>query len=108
MKFKQGLLGLDNHFAIEHFDVIPDLITVSKSMGAGVPISGVIGRKEIMDAADPGELGGTYSGSPLGCKAALAVLDIIEEEGLNQRAEEIGKTVMNKFQQFYEEFRLYW
>ncbi|WP_428912425.1 4-aminobutyrate--2-oxoglutarate transaminase [Niallia sp. Krafla_26] len=103
-EIQTGFARTGRHFAIEHFDVIPDLITVSKSMGAGVPISGVIGRKEIMDGADPGELGGTYSGSPLGCQAALAVLDIIEEEELNKRAEEIGKTVMDKFQQLSDQF----
>ncbi|OIK14699.1 4-aminobutyrate--2-oxoglutarate transaminase [Bacillus sp. MUM 116] len=103
-EIQTGFARTGRYFAIEHFDVVPDLMTVSKSMGAGVPISGVIGRKEIMDAADPGELGGTYSGSPLGCKAALAVLDIIEEEGLNQRGEEIGKIVMDKFKAFSDKF----
>lgn len=103
-EIQTGFARTGRYFAIEHFEVVPDIITVSKSMGAGVPISGVIGRKEIMDAADPGELGGTYSGSPLGCKAALAVLDIIEEEGLNQRGEEIGKIVMERFQTFYDKF----
>ncbi|OPG90972.1 4-aminobutyrate--2-oxoglutarate transaminase, partial [Bacillus spizizenii] len=71
----------------------PDLVTVSKSLAAGVPLSGVIGRAEMLDAADPGELGGTYAGSPLGCVAALAVLDIIESEQLNKRSEEIGKAI---------------
>ncbi|EZH65491.1 4-aminobutyrate aminotransferase [Bacillaceae bacterium JMAK1] len=83
-------------FASEHFDIVPDLMTVSKSMGAGVPISGVVGRSDIVDAADPGELGGTYAGSPLGCVAALAVLDIIEEEKLNERAEQIGQTIEDR------------
>jgi 4-aminobutyrate aminotransferase/(S)-3-amino-2-methylpropionate transaminase len=104
-EIQTGFARTGRYFAIEHFEVVPDIITVSKSMGAGVPISGVIGRKEIMDAADPGELGGTYSGSPLGCKAALAVLDIIEEEELNQRGEEIGKKVMKRFQKFYDKFK---
>jgi 4-aminobutyrate aminotransferase / (S)-3-amino-2-methylpropionate transaminase / 5-aminovalerate transaminase len=104
-EIQTGFARTGRYFAIEHFEVVPDIITVSKSMGAGVPISAVIGRKEIMDAADPGELGGTYSGSPLGCKAALAVLEIIEEEGLNQRGEEIGKKVMERFQKFYDKFK---
>ncbi|WP_066392519.1 4-aminobutyrate--2-oxoglutarate transaminase [Neobacillus mesonae] len=103
-EIQTGFARTGRYFAIEHFDVVPDLMTISKSMGAGVPISGVIGRKEIMDAAEPGELGGTYSGSPLGCRAALAVLDVIEEEGLNARGEEIGTIVMNKFQEFYQKF----
>jgi 4-aminobutyrate aminotransferase/(S)-3-amino-2-methylpropionate transaminase len=104
-EIQTGFARTGRYFAIEHFEVVPDIITVSKSMGAGVPISAVIGRKEIMDAADPGELGGTYSGSPLGCKAALAVLDIIEEEGLNQRGEEIGKKVMERFKKFNDQFK---
>ncbi len=92
------------YFAIEHFGIIPDLITVSKSLAAGVPISGVIGRKEIMDQALPGELGGTYSGSPLGCASALAVLNIMEKENLNKKAEKIGAIVMDRFQKLYEKY----
>lgn len=103
-EIQTGFARTGRYFAMEHFEVIPDLITVSKSLGAGVPISGVIGRKEIMDQAEPGELGGTYSGSPLGCKAALAVLDIIEEESLNKRAEVIGKKVMDHFSQLADQF----
>ncbi|MFT4415279.1 4-aminobutyrate--2-oxoglutarate transaminase [Fredinandcohnia humi] len=103
-EIQTGFARTGRYFAMEHFDIIPDLITVSKSLGAGVPISGVIGRKEIMDQSEPGELGGTYSGSPLGCRAALAVLDIIEEEKLNQRAEVIGKKVMEKFEQLYKKY----
>ncbi|MEI2357748.1 4-aminobutyrate--2-oxoglutarate transaminase [Mesobacillus zeae] len=90
-EIQTGFARTGKYFAIEHFGVEPDLVTISKSMGAGVPISGVIGKKELMDVANPGELGGTYSGSPLGCKAALAVLDIIEEEKLNERATHIGE-----------------
>lgn len=103
-EIQTGFARTGKYFAIDHFDVVPDLITISKSMGAGVPISGLIGRAEIMDAADVGELGGTYSGSPLGCRAALAVLEIIESENLNERAETIGKTVRNKMQQLAERF----
>ncbi|WP_458413157.1 4-aminobutyrate--2-oxoglutarate transaminase [Schinkia sp. CFF1] len=103
-EIQTGFARTGRYFAIEHFDVLPDMITVSKSMAAGVPLSGVIGRKEIMDLSEPGELGGTYSGSPLGCRAALAVLDIIEEENLNQRSLEIGKVVMNKFEQLSKQY----
>ena len=77
-------------FAIEHSNIKPDLITVAKSLAGGFPLSGVIGRAEIMDAAEPGGLGGTYSGAPLACAAALAVLDVIEEEKLVERANAIG------------------
>ncbi|ARA84428.1 4-aminobutyrate--2-oxoglutarate transaminase [Bacillus paralicheniformis] len=92
-EIQTGFARTGKYFAIEHFDVVPDLVTVSKSLAAGVPLSGVIGRAEMLDAADPGELGGTYAGSPLGCVAALAVLDIIESEQLNKRSEEIGKAI---------------
>ncbi|MED1440298.1 MAG: 4-aminobutyrate--2-oxoglutarate transaminase [Bacillaceae bacterium] len=103
-EIQTGFGRTGRYFAIDHFDVVPDLITISKSLAAGVPISGVIGRAEIMDAASPGEIGGTYAGSPLGCKAALAVLDIIESENLNSRAQEIGKKIMDKFNELESRF----
>ncbi|MGG1325149.1 4-aminobutyrate--2-oxoglutarate transaminase, partial [Priestia megaterium] len=103
-EIQTGFARTGKYFAIEHFDIAPDLITISKSMGAGVPISGVIGRKEIMDVSEPGELGGTYSGSPLGCRAALEVLDIIEKENLNNRAKRLGKEVLNKFEYLSNRF----
>jgi 4-aminobutyrate aminotransferase/(S)-3-amino-2-methylpropionate transaminase len=78
-------------FGVEHTGVKPDLITVAKSLAGGFPLSGVIGRAEVMDAAEPGGLGGTYAGSPVACAAALAVLDVIEEEGLLARAEVLGE-----------------
>ena len=77
-------------FAIEHSGVEPDLITVAKSLAGGFPLSGVIGKAQIMDAPAPGGLGGTYAGSPLSCAAALAVLEVIEKEGLCARANAIG------------------
>ncbi|MDX3808406.1 4-aminobutyrate--2-oxoglutarate transaminase [Bosea thiooxidans] len=78
-------------FAMEHYDARPDLICVAKSLAGGFPLSGVIGRAPIMDAADPGALGGTYAGNPLACVAALAVLDVFEKEGLLARANAIGE-----------------
>jgi 4-aminobutyrate aminotransferase / (S)-3-amino-2-methylpropionate transaminase / 5-aminovalerate transaminase len=77
-------------FAIEHAGVEPDLMCVAKSIAAGLPLAAVIGRAEIMDAPDPGGLGGTYAGNPLACAAALATLDIFEDEKLVQRAAAIG------------------
>jgi len=73
--------------------VRPDLMTIAKAMAGGFPISGVIGRADLMDAPDPGGLGGTYGGSPLGCVAGLEVLRIIEEERLSSRARTIGDTI---------------
>ena len=80
-------------FAIEHYDVEPDLITVAKSIAGGFPLSGVLGKAEILDAAHDGAVGGTYVGNPVAQAAALAVLDVIEEEGLIERAAAIGETV---------------
>jgi len=80
-------------FAIEHTGVEPDLLTVAKSLAGGFPLSGVIGRAAVMDAVEPGGLGGTYGGSPIGCAAALAVLDVIEQEKLLARADDIGKII---------------
>lgn len=77
-------------FGIEHSGVEPDLLAVAKSLGGGFPISGVIGRAEVMDKVMPGGLGGTYGGSPVACAAALAVLDVIAEEGLIERANALG------------------
>ena len=86
-------------FAIENFDVVPDLITVSKSLAAGLPLSGVVGRKEIISVPDPGEIGGTYGGSPVACAAALAVIDIFEEENLLEKAEILGQKLEAKLQE---------
>ena len=80
-------------FAIEHADVEPDMITIAKSVADGLPLAGIIGKAEIMDAPTAGGLGGTYAGNPLSCAAALAVLEIMEEEKLVARAQTIGKKV---------------
>jgi 4-aminobutyrate aminotransferase/(S)-3-amino-2-methylpropionate transaminase len=80
-------------FAVEHAGIEPDLMTVAKSLGGGLPISGVIGKAEIMDAPLAGGLGGTYGGPPVGCAAGLAVLEILEEEKLCDRAVAIGKKI---------------
>ena len=80
-------------FAIEHSRVEPDLVTVAKSLAGGFPLSGVVGRAAIVDAVEPGGLGGTYGGSPIGCAAALAVLDVIREETLLARANGIGAVI---------------
>ncbi|RTE85824.1 MULTISPECIES: 4-aminobutyrate--2-oxoglutarate transaminase [Gammaproteobacteria] len=79
-------------FCTEYADIEPDLITMAKGIAGGFPIAAVVGKAEIMDAPLPGGLGGTYGGSPVGCAAALAVLDVIEEEQLVQRANEVGET----------------
>ncbi|MEX3917278.1 4-aminobutyrate--2-oxoglutarate transaminase [Paraburkholderia sp. BR10872] len=77
-------------FAMEHYDVTPDLMTIAKSLAGGMPLSGVVGRAEVMDAAAPGGLGGTYAGNPLAVASAHAVIEIIEEEKLCERATKLG------------------
>ena len=93
-------------FASEHFGVEPDLITVAKSLAAGLPLSGVIGKEEVMDAPDPGSIGGTYVGNPVAIESALAVLDVIEEENLLQRAGEIGESVKRAFNEMKEKYEI--
>jgi 4-aminobutyrate aminotransferase/(S)-3-amino-2-methylpropionate transaminase len=83
-------------FAIEHAGIEPDLITVAKSLAGGFPLAGVIGKAEIMDGPAPGGLGGTYAGSPVACAAALAVLEVIEEENLCARANMIGAQIKHR------------
>ncbi len=84
-------------FAIEHSGVVPDLITMAKSLAGGMTLSALTGRAELMDAPGPGSVGSTYGGSPLACAAALAVIDVIEEEGLLARSEAIGHRVAERF-----------
>lgn len=83
-------------FAIEHDDVVPDLIVTAKGIAGGLPLSAVTGRAEIMDAPHAGGLGGTYGGNPIACAAALAVIDTIEREGLLARAVEIEKAMIGR------------
>ncbi|MEJ8547730.1 4-aminobutyrate--2-oxoglutarate transaminase [Brevibacillus borstelensis] len=91
-------------FAVEHFGIEPDLLVMSKSLGAGLPISAVTGRAEIMDAPGPGEIGGTYGGSPLGCIAALKVIEMMEQEGFMDRANQIGNSILQRFESFRQRF----
>jgi 4-aminobutyrate aminotransferase / (S)-3-amino-2-methylpropionate transaminase / 5-aminovalerate transaminase len=89
-EIQSGIARTGRMFAFEHAGVEPDLMTVAKSIGGGLPLSAVVGKAEIMDAPPPGGLGGTYAGSPLACAAALAVLDVIAEEHLIERAQQLG------------------
>ena len=83
-------------FAIEHAGVVPDLITIAKSVAGGVPLAAVTGKAEIMDAPGPGGLGGTFAGSPLACAAGLAVLEVMREEQLLKRSQEIGRFMSSR------------
>jgi 4-aminobutyrate aminotransferase/(S)-3-amino-2-methylpropionate transaminase len=91
-------------FAIEQFGIEPDLMTVAKSVAAGYPLSGVVGRAEIMDAPGDSQIGGTYVGNPVSIAAAHAVLDAIEEERLVERATEIGDTIRQRMEAWSERF----
>jgi 4-aminobutyrate aminotransferase/(S)-3-amino-2-methylpropionate transaminase len=89
-------------FGIEHYGVEPDLITIAKSIAAGLPLSGVLGKAEIMDAPGDSAVGGTYVGNPVAQAAALAVLDVFEEEGLNDRSAAIGERIRERMQAWQE------
>jgi len=93
-------------FAIEHSGVQPDLVTVAKSLAAGLPLSAVVGRADVMDAPDPGGLGGTYGGNPVACAAGLAVMDIMRDEKLPERAARIGSVVEERMQSWAQEHEL--
>ncbi|HWA31410.1 MAG TPA: 4-aminobutyrate--2-oxoglutarate transaminase [Rhizomicrobium sp.] len=93
-----GFARTGKMFGIEHSGVEPDMITVAKSLAGGFPLSGVIGKAAIMDAAEPGGLGGTYAGSPVACAAALAVLDVIRDEKLLDRANAMGEKIKQRIQ----------
>jgi 4-aminobutyrate aminotransferase/(S)-3-amino-2-methylpropionate transaminase len=93
-------------FAIEHSGVVPDLITIAKSMAGGLPLAGVIGRAEVMDAPAPGGLGGTYAGNPLACAAGLAVLDIFAEEQLLARGKLLGERLQGAFTAWQRELSI--
>jgi 4-aminobutyrate aminotransferase/(S)-3-amino-2-methylpropionate transaminase len=89
-----GFARTGRMFAVEYDGVEPDIMTMAKGIAGGFPIAAVVGRQAVMDAPEAGGLGGTYAGSPLGCAAALAVLDVIEEEGLCARALEVGERLV--------------
>ncbi len=95
-----GFARTGKMFATEHYDIEPDLIPVAKALGGGFPIAGVIGKAEVMDAAEPGGLGGTFGGNPISVAAALAVLDVIEEERLCDRANVIGNRMLARLKEF--------
>src|SRR5205807_4495361 len=93
-----GFARTGRFFAIEHFGVEPDLITVAKSIAMGLPLSGVLGKAAIMDAPVDGGVGGTFVGNPVAQAAAVAVLDVIEDEGLVERAATIGDVMRTRME----------
>jgi 4-aminobutyrate aminotransferase/(S)-3-amino-2-methylpropionate transaminase len=91
-------------FACEHFGLIPDIITTAKSLAGGLPLAAVTGRADVMEAAHPGGLGGTYGGNPLACAAALAVLEAMERERLPERARRAGERIAGRFRSWAESY----
>jgi 4-aminobutyrate aminotransferase-like enzyme len=84
-------------FACEHYGLVPDIILTAKSLAGGLPLAAVTGRADVMEAAEPGGLGGTYGGNPLACAAALAVLDAMERERIPERAARAGERLLGRF-----------
>jgi 4-aminobutyrate aminotransferase/(S)-3-amino-2-methylpropionate transaminase len=98
-EIQSGMGRAGRWFAIEDEGVVPDLVTSAKSLGGGMPLSAVTGRADVMDAVHVGGLGGTYGGNPVAAAAALAVLDLIERDGLLERSRTVGEMVMGRFRE---------
>ncbi|MFC2108455.1 aspartate aminotransferase family protein [Candidatus Bipolaricaulota bacterium] len=101
---QSGIGRTGKFFAFEHFNVQPDLVCVAKSLGSGLPLSGVVGKAEIMDAPIGGAIGGTYVGNPLACRAAIEVIRIIDEENLLEQAARVGDRVKSHFQRLATQY----
>lgn len=105
-EIQSGMGRTGKIFASEHWNIEPDLITVGKSLAAGLPLSGVIGKEEVMDSLPGGSIGGTYCGNPVACRAGIEVLNIIEERDLLERAVEIGQRVEQRFLEMRERYEV--
>jgi 4-aminobutyrate aminotransferase/(S)-3-amino-2-methylpropionate transaminase len=103
-EIQAGFARTGKMFAHEHYGIEPDIITMSKSIAAGVPLSAVVAKKEIMDSACVGGIGGTYSGSPLGCVAALKVIEKIEKENLCEKSLKLGGYIMERLNEMKEKY----
>ncbi len=105
-EIQTGFYRTGGSLASYHYNVTPDMITMAKSLAGGVPISALTGRAEVMDAAGPGEIGGTYGGNPLGCAAALAVFEAADRENIAQIAKDTGTAAAARLQAMKEKFSL--
>jgi 4-aminobutyrate aminotransferase/(S)-3-amino-2-methylpropionate transaminase len=105
-EIQSGIGRTGTMLAMEHWEVTPDMTTLAKSLAAGMPLSAVVGRREIMNSVQVGGLGGTYGGNPLGCAAALAVLDVFEQENLLETAVALGQTVRKRFEAWQKKYEL--
>jgi 4-aminobutyrate aminotransferase / (S)-3-amino-2-methylpropionate transaminase / 5-aminovalerate transaminase len=100
-----GLGRTGSMFAVEHAGIQPDLIVLAKSLGGGLPLAAVVGRSELMDATNPGGLGGTFGGNPVACAAALAVIEVMIDEQLPQRATRLGERALRRMRAWMERHR---
>jgi len=103
-EIQSGMGRTGKMWAIEHFDVVPDILLASKSLGGGLVLSATIGRKEIMDSVDIGGIGGTFGGNPLSCVAALKTIEVIEQDKLLDRAVELGKIAKGRLEGMKEKY----
>ena len=105
-EIQSGLGRTGKMFAIEHWDVEPDIITVGKSLAAGMPLSAVVGKAEIMDSVHPWGLGGTYGGNPVACASALAFMEVFESENMLSKSIALGKKLRDRFEKWQKKFDL--
>ncbi|MDZ4725525.1 MAG: 4-aminobutyrate--2-oxoglutarate transaminase [Leptospira sp.] len=101
---QSGFARTGKLFAIEHSGIHPDLITTAKSLAGGMPLSAVIGKASIMDSVEPGGLGGTYAGNPVACTAAIAIMDLIEEENILDKSKNLGAHLVSKLYEMKKQF----
>ena len=105
-EIQSGMGRTGKMFAIEHWDVEPDLITVAKSLAAGMPLAAVVGKADVMDSVHAWGLGGTYGGNPVACAAALAVLEVFEEEDMLAKSVTLGQKLKDRFEKWQQEYSL--
>lgn len=103
-EIQSGMGRTGKMFAIEHWGVEPDMITIAKSLAAGMPLAAVVGKQEIMDSVHSWGLGGTYGGNPVSCAAALAVLDVFEEENMLAKSIALGEKLKDRFEKWQKDF----
>jgi 4-aminobutyrate aminotransferase/(S)-3-amino-2-methylpropionate transaminase len=105
-EIQSGMGRTGKMFAIEHWDVEPDLVIVAKSLAAGMPLAAVVGKQEIMDSVHSWGLGGTYGGNPVACAAGLAVLDAFEEENMLAKSVALGDKLKARFEKWQKDFSI--
>ena len=105
-EIQTGMGRTGKMLAMEHWGIEPDVVTLAKSLAAGMPLSAIVGRREILDSPQVGGLGGTYGGNPICCQAALAVLDVFEQENLLELSRALGKKLKDRFEKFQQHIEL--